>query len=120
MTERIQPVLENFIFFIAWIAFAVLVTLTLFQVHGTIISIAVFVVDTPSLRPTGWNSGSVILLTRFLWLVMGIIWLGWVIYTFDYLMESNQLQHLMKRVLRLLLILGAVYLSSYLILLILA
>jgi hypothetical protein len=120
MTNRFRSVFGNFLYILLWLIFVVLVTLTLFQLHGTIISIAVYVVNDPALRPIGWNTGSVILLTRLLWLVMGILWLGWVSYTYEYLNEGSRLQILIKRSFRLLLTLGAVYLSSYLILLFLA
>lgn len=120
MTEQMRAFFDNFLYMLLWLIFAVLVTLTLFQLHGTIIAIAVYVVNDPALRPYAWNSGSVVILARFLWLIMGILWLGWVPYTYEYLSEGSQLKILTKRSFRLILILGSVYLSSYLILLSLA
>lgn len=117
MTGQIRSIFTNFLYILLWLIIVVLVTLTLFQLHGTMIALAVYVVNDPSLRPIGWNSGSVVLLSRLLWFIIGILWLGWVMYTFEYLRESSRLQTLMKKVFRLLLILGATYLSSYIILL---
>ena len=117
MTEQTRSFFTNFLYILLWLILVVLVTLTLFQVHGTITALAVYVVKDPSLRPIGWNSGSVVLLTRLLWFILGILWLVWVMYTFDYLRESSRSQTLVKKVFRLLLILGATYLSSYIILL---
>jgi len=120
MREQIRSFLDNFLYILLWLIFAVLVTLTLFQLHGTIIAIAVYVVNDPSLRPYAWNTGSVVLLNRLLWLIVGIIWLGWVTYTYEYLSEGSRQKILSKRSFRLLMVLGAVYLSSYLVLLFLA
>lgn len=120
MTEQIRSPFKNFLYILLWMIFAVLVTLTVFQLHGTIIAIAVYVVNDPALRPIGWNTGKVVLLTRILWLIMGILWLFWVMYTYEYLSEGSQQKKLTKRGFRLLLILGTVYLSSTLMLLFLA
>jgi hypothetical protein len=120
MTDQIRSTFNNLLYILLWLIFAVLVTLTLFQLHGTIIAIAVYVVNDPSLRPIAWNTGSVILLARLLWLIMGILWLGWVMYTYEYLREGSQRKILTKRCFRLFLILGAAYLSSTIILLLLA
>ncbi len=120
MTEQIRSFFDHFLYILLWLIFAVLVTLTLFQLQGTIIALAVYLVSDPSLRPYAWNTGSVLLLNRLLWLIIGIIWLGWVTYTYEYLSEGSQKKNLTRRSFRLLLILGAVYLSSYLVLLFLA
>ena len=120
MIERIRSIFDDISYIFFWLILGVVVTLTLFQVHGTLISIAVEVVDNPSLRPIGWASGSIYGLSRLLWLIMGICWLGWVMYTYEHLRESKQLKILTQKFFRLLLILGAVYSCSYLVLLFLA
>ena len=120
MLERIQTIVANLLYILLWLALAILVTFTLFQVHGTLISLAVYIVNDPSLRPLYWNSGSIVLLSRLLWLVLGLIWLGSVMYMHEYLNEGRRAGGLWKRVLRILLILAGVYGSSYLVLLKLA
>lgn len=120
MIKRIRSIFDAISYIIFWLFLGVAVTLTLFQVHATLISIAVVVVDTPSLRPIGWATGTIYGLSRLLWLIMGIFWLGWIMYTYEHLRESKQLKILKQRVFRLLLILGAVYFCSYLVLLFLA
>ncbi len=120
MIERIRSIFDAIGYIIFWLFLGVVVTLTLFQVHATLISVAVVVVDDPSLRPIGWSSGTIYGLSRLLWLILGMCWLGWVMLTYEYLSESKQLKILKQRFLRLLLILGAVYLCSYLVLLSLA
>lgn len=120
MIERIRSIFDATSYIIFWLILGVVVTLTLFQVHATLISIAVVVVDNPSLRPIGWTSGSIYGLSRLLWLILGICWLGWVMYTYEHLRESKQLKILIQQFFRLLLILGAVYFCSYVVLLFLA
>jgi hypothetical protein len=117
MIERIRLNIDVISSIIFWLILSVSVTLTLFQVHATFISIAVVVVDTPSLRPIGWTSGTIYGLSRLLWLLLGICWLGWIMYTYEHLRESKQLKILGQRFFRLLLLLGAVYFSSYAVLL---
>lgn len=120
MIERIRSEFDNFSFIIFWLILAALVTLTLFQVHGTLISIAVVVVNNPSLRPIGWSSGSIYGLSRLLWLILGMFWLGWTTYTYEYLRESKQLKILVQRVFRMLFILGGTYISCYVVLFLIA
>jgi hypothetical protein len=120
MAERIREVFTNLLYILLWILMAALVAITLFQVHATLISLGVYMVNNPDLRPIGWNSDSIVLLSRLLWLVVGIIWLGFVMYMHEYLKEGRRVKAFGKRVLRLLLILGGVYGASYLILLALA
>ena len=120
MIERIRSIFDAIIYIIFWLMLGVAVTLTLFQVHATLISIAIVVVDNPSLRPIGWTTGTIYGLSRLLWLILGICWLGWVMYTHEHLRESKQLKILTQKFFRLLLILGAVYFCSYLVLLFLA
>jgi hypothetical protein len=120
MIERIRSIFDAISYIIFWLILGVVVTLTLFQVHATLIYIAVVVVDNPSLRPIGWSSGTIYGLSRILWLILGMCWLGWIMLTYDYLRESKQLKILKQRFFRLLLILGAVYFCSYVVLLFLA
>jgi len=120
MIERIRSIFDAISYIIFWLFLGVVVTLTLFQVHATLISVAVVVVDDPSLRPIGWSTGTIYGLSRLLWLILGICWLGWVMYTYEHLRESKQLKILKQRFFRLLIILGAVYLCSYVVLLFLA
>ncbi len=116
MVEWIKSVYNNLNYLFFWLISAVLITLTLFQVHATIIAIAVVVVDNPTLRPVGWNTGSIYGLSRLCWLILGIFWLGWVLFTEEYLREGKQFSLLKQRVIRLLIIIIAIYSTCYLIL----
>jgi len=109
MPGPIRSIIDSLSLYFLWVILAVLVTLTLFQVHGTLISIALAAIENPSTRPPGWTTGSVYGFSRLLWLILGIFWLGWVMYTLEYLREGQQYQILKQRVIRLLCILGVIY-----------
>jgi len=120
MTKWLRSVYSNLGYPIFWVISAVLITLTLFQVHATIIAIAVVVVINPDLRPIGWNTGSVYALSRLFWLILGIIWLGWVMFNESFLREGKQLGILRLRVTRLFITIVVIYLVCYLIMLLLS
>jgi hypothetical protein len=107
-------------FFLYWIILGVGATLTSFQIHATLITIALVMVGNPSLRPPGWNTDTVYGLSRLLWLVVGMGWLGWVMFTFDDLRETKRAKTQRRRFFGLLFILGVIYLVCYAVLLILA
>ena len=109
MPGPIRSIIDSLSLYFLWVILAVLVTLTLFQVHGTLISIALAAIENPSTRPLGWTTGSVYGFSRLLWLILGIFWLGWVMYTLEYLREGQQYQILKQRVIRCLRILGVIY-----------
>ena len=110
MPGRTKSILENLSSYILWLVLAVLVTLTLFQVHATIIAVALEAVKNPATRPVGWSTDSVYGFDRLVWLVLGIFWLGWVMYSLEYLREGQKYHLLKGRIIRLLVIMGAIYL----------
>jgi hypothetical protein len=115
MFKRLQPVLAPVGYIVFWLGLGIFATLTAFQIHGTLIAISLIVIENPSLRPLGWSTGTVYALSRVFWLVLGILWLGWVMFTEGYLREGYQRQFLKKRTLRLLIILGATYVIFFII-----
>lgn len=119
MIKRMQPVLAKLGYIISWLTLSVFATLTAFQVHGTLIAISLVIVENASLRPLGWSTDTVYALSRIFWLVLGIFWLGWVMFTEGYLSEGYQQQLIIKRTLRLTVILAVIYGACFLILLIL-
>jgi hypothetical protein len=104
-----QSVLVKFGYFFFWLALAVFATLTAFQLYGTLIAVAEAIVSNPSLRPYGWTTDTIYALGRLLWLILGILWLGWIMFTEGYLREGYQQQLLKKRTIRLTVILTAIY-----------
>ncbi len=117
MSQRLRKTLENLVYVISWLVLVVLATLTGFQIHTTLITLALAAVNNPSLRPSGWTTQTIYGLSRFLWLALGIVWLVWVMFTQEYLSEGKQLQILRQRIMRLLIMLGITYAVSYLVLL---
>jgi hypothetical protein len=116
MFKRLQPVLASVGYIVFWLGLAVFATLTAFQVHGTLIALSLAVIENPSLRPLGWSTDTVYALSRVFWLVLGIFWLGWVMFTEGYLREGYQRQLLKNRTIRLAILLGAAYAACLLML----
>lgn len=119
MRAWLKSAFGNLSYFIFWLALAVLVTLSAFQFHATLTAISISIIENPSLRPTGWTLDTVHGLSRVFWLILGIIWLGWIMYTEGYLREGKNQQHLISRFIRLLLILVVIYALNYIVLLLL-
>ena len=119
MLKRIQPVLAPLGYIVFWLGLSVLATLTVFQVHGTLIAVSHAVITNPSLRPLGWSTDTIYALSRVFWLLLGILWLGWVMFTESYLREGYQRQLLKHRTIRLIIILAVIYAACLLILLLL-
>lgn len=119
MSKRIRSVFGILRIYGLWVVFAVMAALTAFQVHTMLIFISVLMLENPSLRPTGWTTGTIYGLSRVLWLVLGIFWLGWVMFSEGYLREGEELHILKPRALRLFIIIGTIYAVSYGVLLLL-
>ena len=119
MPQRLRSVFVSLRSYLLWLILAVLITLTLFQVHASLTSITLIAVQNPATRPPGWTTSSVYGFSRVAWLILGIIWLGWVMYTLEYLREGQKYHILTRRVVRLLVIIGVVYIGCYILLLIL-
>jgi hypothetical protein len=116
VTNRLQPIIAWIGYFVIWLSSIIFVTLTAFQVHGTLIAISLAVIENPNLRPPGWSTNTTYGLSRVFWLILGILWLGWVMYTEGYLREGYQRHLLIQRSVRLGIILAVVYGSSLIIL----
>ena len=117
MVERIRSAFLNLSYLIFWIILMVAATLAAFQVHATLIAVSIAVIENPATRPTGWSMDTTFGLSRVFWLVLGILWLGWITFSEDYLREGKDRQLLLKRSSILVLITGGIYLACYLILL---
>jgi hypothetical protein len=119
MIQKIQPIISRIGYVVFWLGLAVLATFIAFQVHGTLIAISLAVIKNPSLRPPGWSTDTIYALSRVFWLILGIIWLGWVMFTEGYLSEGHQRSLLIQRIFRLLVILAATYGACLILLLLL-
>ncbi len=109
MIQKMRPVFAQIGYAVFWLGLVVLATLTAFQIHVTLVAIALAVIANPSLRPLGWSTDTIYALSRIFWLLLGILWLGWVMFTEGYLREGYQRKLLKKRTIRLTIILAAIY-----------
>jgi len=119
MLQRLQSAVSNISYLVFWIVLAGLVTLIVFQLHATLILVSIAIVENPAIRPPGWSMDTTYGLSRVFWLILGIFWLGWVMFTEGYLREGKNNQRLLKRFSLLILILGGLYGLTYIVLLLL-
>jgi len=117
MSKRFGPIIENLRVYGIWLALAIFTAWTLFQLRATIIYLALRVVENPSLRPSYWTTGTVTSLDRVVVLTFGILWLGAIIFLEGFLRESDRQHVLGSRSFFLFAGLGAVFITSYLVLL---
>jgi nitrogen fixation/metabolism regulation signal transduction histidine kinase len=113
MLRRVSGVLDILGLYGLWAILAALLVLALYQLHATLIYIGLLMVKNPSTRPAGWNTGTIYGLSRFLFLVLGAVWLVAVSLLERYLREGKQEGRLRTRVVRLIATVGAIYVISY-------
>ncbi len=116
----LRNILEGLRFYGLWAALAALLAMAAYQVYVLLLYLGIWAVDTPAFRPTGWNSGTIYGLSRFLILVMGCLWLMAVSLLEHRLRKDTGERRLRALVLRLLLGVGAFYALSYGVLLLLS
>ncbi|MBK8433955.1 MAG: hypothetical protein IPL28_22875 [Chloroflexi bacterium] len=71
MIERKLSWKETLSHFGLWLLILALSAVVAFQLHATLVALFWFVLQTPSLRPTAWNSTTISAIARFLYLVVG-------------------------------------------------
>ena len=120
MKAWFKSLFSNVSYFVFWLVLTGLSVLTVFQLHATLIASSISVIENPNLRPEYWTMDTIHGLGRVYWLVLGILWLGWVIFTEVHLREGKNRDRLMVRFLVLLLVLVAIYGLSYLVLFLLS
>ncbi len=112
---------KNVRFFGAWLFLSILGIVVAFQLRVTLLSMGLFAVKRPSLRPTGWNTSTIHGLDRFVILILGIAWLFMVVFLENYLREGFGSQTAFwQRVIWFGLSLVAIYVLSYFSLLVLS
>lgn len=119
-SKRMRTLFENLGLYGLWVALAAFVALTAFQVHATLIYVAILIVENPTLRPTGWTTGTIHALSRILVLILGGLWLALVVFSEGYLGEGKKRHILRTRVLHLMLFTAALYGISYAVLVLLS
>jgi len=117
MTRRMQIVFDNIGIYGLWLLFAVFTGYAAFQLRATIYFLATLVLENPEIRPNYWTSGTVISLDRLVVVLLGILWLGVIIFSEGYFREAQENQELRSRSFKAFGILGGLVLGSYLVLL---
>ena len=120
MKERLQVVIDNIGVYGVWVLYAAFAGLTAFQLQATLIYIGLLIVENPDIRPIGWSTGTIVSINRILVLILGLLWLGVVVFAESYLRDGKSKNKLANRALRIFASTGAVYLISYLLLVLLS
>ena len=63
------------------IVLAILWAIAAFQLQSLLIYLSIIIVQTPALTPPGWNSSTIVGLSKCTVLILGILWLGLSLYT---------------------------------------
>jgi len=67
---------------------ALLYALAAFQLQALIVYLGILIVQSPSLRPAGWNSSTIVGLNKCGIVILGMLWLGLVLFSHHYLKEA--------------------------------
>jgi hypothetical protein len=65
---------------LVWIALAVLAALAAFYLLAAVLSLASWMIESPTWRPYGWFQGTLAAVSRFSTLVLGAVWLFLVMF----------------------------------------
>ena len=93
-------------YFLGWLVLAAAAAVTAWQVHVTTLSLAAWLIAQPTLRPPGWNSSTLVALSKLSVVGWGALWIIGVYYMDYRLRESTQERRLLRQWFRFLLILG--------------
>lgn len=96
-----------------WIFLLVFAALAAWTAHTALISIATLIIDSPDLRPTYWNQGSLSGISRLSVLLFGSIWLFFAMWSEYYLNESSKAGKVKQSVLRLATMVAVVFAVAY-------
>jgi hypothetical protein len=120
MLQRARGILNSLGVYALWATLAAFLALALYQLHVTLVFIGLRLVENPATRPAGWNTATITGLSRFIILVLGALWLVSVSLLEGYLREGSEEGRLRKQVVRMLVIVAAIYGISHAVLLLLS
>ncbi|UCG22738.1 MAG: hypothetical protein JSW55_11190 [Chloroflexota bacterium] len=113
--ERARGISGRLGFYLLWILLAAFGALVALQLHATIIFFSLKIVENPATRPAGWNTDTIYGLSRFLFLVLGALWLVGALFLESYLSGAAEQHRLVRRSLWLALSLASIYAATYLV-----
>jgi hypothetical protein len=120
MSLRLKEIWSNLGIYGLWAGIAAIGVLAAFQLHATLVYVGLWAVENTIMGRIGWNTSTIQGLSRFLYLVVGALWLFLVAFLEGYLRDGQQGGRLKGKVLRLLLAIGLLYGLSYGLLVLLA
>ncbi len=100
-TTRFKRILIFFSIYAWWLGLIVLWTFAAFQAQNLILYLGLLVIQTPSIRPPGWNNDTLVGINKCGFLILGSLWLGLAIFTEKYLREGACEERLLQNALRL-------------------
>ncbi len=101
-------------YILLWLGLTVVATLTAWQLHIALLYLAALLIETPSLRPTGWSTGTLVAVSRLSLLIWGSLWLFLVMYLEHQLRAAVQERRLLQQSSRYAVGLLLLYLLGYL------
>ena len=117
MEQQLRDYARTLGHYVLWAALAALLALVLYQLHAALVFVGLEAVENPSTRPAGWNTGTIHGLSRFLFLVLGAVWLVSVSLMERFLGQAQEEGRLRRSVWRWLIVIGVIYAFGYLIVL---
>jgi len=82
---------------VSWGLLTLLTAFTAWQAHSATIYLAALLIANPTLRPSGWNSGTLVGVSKLAVLLWGSFWLIAVYYIEYQLRESTHERRLLKQ-----------------------
>ena len=120
MSQRRQDLFEGVGLFGLWVVLAAFMVLVAFQLHATLIFLGLKAVQYPAMHEVGWNTHTIHGLGRFLTLILGIVWLFFVTMLQESLRDALREKRLKNLIVRIVSILGGIYLACIALLFILS
>jgi hypothetical protein len=113
MGQNLRPNFNRIGAFVAlyglWLVIVLLWSIVSLYLQRTLLVLALWVIQTPALRPAGWSTSTLVGINRCGYLILGGVWLGMVLYTERYLREGLDEGALLVRAGRLLAIIAIVF-----------
>ncbi len=105
-------VVNGILFIVLWVLFAVFWGFVALQLQNLVLYLGLLIINSPTFRPSGWNSHTIHGIYRCGFFILGSLWLGMVIFTLNYLQEGVSKHQLLHYALHLFLGGAAVYLFT--------
>ena len=82
---------------LGWLVLCLLAAYTVWQLHIVTLHLTALLIESPNWRPTGWNSSTIVLVSRLSFFVWGALYLMFIFYIEYVLRESMYEGRLLRR-----------------------